>query len=127
MKLEPIHICIGFFMVKRSLILTLAILFLSKWTLGMFLLNDGSEVDLFHNTHIKKETSSHAQIEKSFLAFENENIDEESEESEDSVLNFPIYFNFDFSYKACKEAYYYATFGHLKIARIYLRNRNLRN
>ena len=93
----------------------------------MFLLNDGSCDDLIRFSHIKKETTSHAQIEKSFLAFENETVEEESEESEDSILNFPVYFNFDFSFKACKEAYYYATFGHLKIAQLYLRNRNLRN
>lgn len=114
-------------MAKKCLILTLAILFLSKWTLGMFLLNDGNTEDFCPQTHFKKETTSHVQIDKSFLAFENENIEEESEESEDSALHFPVYFNFDFSFKACKEAYYYATFGHLKIAQLYLRNRNLRN
>jgi len=114
-------------MAKRSLILTLAILFLSKWTLGMFLLNDGGEVDLVKIAHIKKEVSSHAQIDKAFLAYENEAVEEESEENEDSVLHFPVYFNFNFSFKSCKEAYYYATFGHLKTVRIFLRNCSLRN
>ncbi len=114
-------------MVKRSLILTLALLFLSKWTLGMFLLSTETKVDFDHSSHFKKEVSSHAQMDNACLVCENESIEEESEESDDSNFSLPFYFNFDFSYKACKAGFYYATFGHLKTVRIFLRNCNLRN
>lgn len=114
-------------MIKRSLILTLAILFVSKWTLSMFLLHTEAKEDFHALAQLKKEISSHVQIDNACLLCENEPTEEETEEGGETSLGVPVYFHFFLSSISCKEAYYFASFGHIKTVRIFLRNCTFRN